>query len=141
MLLAAAALALACAGIAGARSAVKPEPGEYSGSAGAGFPVHFSVGGDRISGLRTDFEATVDCGPPAGDPPYFTFPAMTISGDDFHGSTVQHVSSGYSPSFTIKGTFETATKVTGTIHASFTYLHNALPPCNETDKFSATRSG
>ncbi len=68
-MVAAAALALV-AGAAAARSALKPEAGSYSGSAGAGFPVRFTVSGNgrAISGLRTDFEGTVNCGPPAANP-------------------------------------------------------------------------
>ena len=38
----------------------------------------------------------------------------------------------------LKGGFNTPTHAEGTINVFFTYPHNALPPCNETDPFSAT---
>ena len=37
-----------------------------------------------------------------------------------------------------KGEFKTPTHAEGTINVFFTYPHNALPPCNETDPFAAT---
>jgi hypothetical protein len=46
--------------------------------------------------------------------------------------------SGINPRYKIKGEFNTPTHAEGTINVFFTYPHNALPPCNETDSFSAT---
>jgi hypothetical protein len=134
------ACALALSGAAGATATVKPDAGSYSGSAGAGFPVSFTVSsnGKEITKLRTDFEGTVNCGPAADDPPYFDFPTLAITDDGFHGATTVTNPSGISPSYTIKGTFSTATHAGGTVHVSFSFPHNALPPCNETDAFSAT---
>ena len=65
---------------------------------------------------------------------------MAISNDSFHGAIVENASSEIPQSYTIKGTFVSATKVTGTIHVSFSYPHHALPPCNETDDFTAKRT-
>ena len=132
------ACALALVGVGGAIAAVKPDAGSYAGSAGAGFPVSFTVSsnGKEIIKLRTDFEGTINCGPPATDPPYFDFPSLELAGDSFHGATTIADRAGTSPSYTIKGTFSTATHADGTIHVFFSYPHNALPPCNETDAFS-----
>ncbi len=47
--------------------------------------------------------------------------------------------SGINPRYTLKGEFNAPTHAEGTINVFFTYPHNALPPCNETDKFSAMR--
>jgi hypothetical protein len=117
-----------------------PDSGKFTGTAGAGFHITFTVkDGKTITSLRTDFEATIDCGPPAEPAPYFTFPAIEVSGGDFHGSTTVVNAGGTSPTFTIKGSFTSATKASGTIHESFSYPKNALPPCSETDTFKAER--
>jgi hypothetical protein len=120
----------------------KPDPGRYTGNIGAGFPVHFVVSssGKTITGLTTDFEGTVNCGPPADDPPYFHFPTLTIDDGAFKGTTVEDAGSDIAPVYTIKGHFTTPGRAEGTIHVSFSFPHNALPPCNETDSFSAKRA-
>ena len=132
---------VAAGGVARADSAVKPDPGSYLGSAGAGFPVSFKVGdgGTEITGLRTDFEGTVNCGPGSNNPPYFDFPTLRLLDGSFTGHTSVLWASGISPSYTIKGTFGSPTRATGTIHVYFTYPHNALPPCEETDAFSVAK--
>jgi hypothetical protein len=128
-------------GAARADAAVKPDAGSYSGSAGAGFPVSFKVGdgGKEITRLRTDFEGTVNCGPASDNPPYFDFPTLSILDDSFKGQTSVLWGSGINPSYTIKGTFSSPTRANGTIHVYFTYPHNALPPCEETDSFSVAK--
>jgi hypothetical protein len=136
-----AALALICAiAAAGAVAAeLTPETGTYKGSAGVGFPLSFAVAahGSEIVHLRTDFEGTVNCGPPSDTPSYFTFPALTIRRDHFEGETSVTNPSGISPRYTIKGDFASASEVGGQIRVQFSFPHNALPPCDETDRFSA----
>ncbi len=129
-------------GAARADSAVRPDVGSYAGSAGAGFPVSFKVGegGKDLTGLRTDFEGTVNCGPGANNPPYFEFPRLAILDGRFSGHTTVLWASGITPSYTIKGTFSSPTHAAGTIHVYFAYPHDALPPCEETDAFSVARA-
>ncbi len=128
-------------GVAAAKSPVKPRPGDYSGDVGA-FTLSFKVSpnGEKLTGLRTDFQGTVNCGPPDDEPLFFDFPTLAIASGRFDGETVMN-NSGINPRYTIKGEFNTPTHAEGTINVFFTYPHNALPPCNETDKFSATRRG
>ncbi len=125
-------------GMAVAKSIVKPRPGSYSGDVGV-FTLSFKVSpnGEKLTGLRTDFQGTVNCGPPDDEPLFFDFPTLAIASGDFDGETVMN-NSGINPRYTIKGEFNTPTHAEGTINVFFTFPHNALPPCNETDKFSAT---
>jgi hypothetical protein len=142
-ILAAALLAVTIAavggGVATAKSPVKPRPGAYSGDVGA-FTLSFKVSpnGEKLTGLRTDFQGTVNCGPPDDEPLFFDFPTLAIASGRFDGETVMN-NSGINPRYTLKGEFNTPTHAEGTINVFFTYPHNALPPCNETDKFSAMR--
>jgi hypothetical protein len=128
--------ALLVSPLAGALSTAKPDPGSYSGKVGV-FPLHFSVSanGKTILGLKTDSEATIDCGSPGLSPPYFTFGPLAINGDSFHGTTKSPDGSSY----TITGTFDSATKASGKMNVIFKFRKNALPPCNETDQFAAKR--
>lgn len=138
-MLLAAAIAVLCGGVAVAKSPVKPRPGAYSGDVGA-FTLSFKVtpNGEKLAGLRTDFQGTVNCGPPDDEPLFFDFPTLAIASGRFDGETVMN-NSGINPRYTLKGEFNTPTHAEGTINVFFTYPHNALPPCNETDKFSAMR--
>jgi hypothetical protein len=132
-------IAAVSGGVAVAKSPVKPSPGAYSGDVGV-FTLSFKVSpnGEKLTGLRTDFQGTVNCGPPDDEPVFFDFPALAIASGRFDGETVIN-NSGINPRYTIKGEFNTPTHAEGTINVFFTFPHNALPPCNETDKFSATR--
>src|SRR5271154_5187353 len=64
--IAVAALVLIASATAGS---VKPKPGRFQGNSGA-FSVGFKVSSSskQITGLRTDFQATVSCGPPSSIP-------------------------------------------------------------------------
>ena len=137
-MLLAAMVAVLGGGVAMAKSAVKPRPGSYSGDVGV-FTLSFKVSpnGEKLTGMRTDFQGTVNCGPPDDESPFFDFPTLAIASGDFDGETVMN-NSGINPRYTIKGEFNTPTHAEGTINVFFTFPHNALPPCNETDKFSAT---
>lgn len=137
-MLLAAMVAVLGGGVAVAKSAVKPRSGSYSGDVGV-FTLSFKVlpNGEKLTGLRTDFQGTVNCGPPDDEPLFFDFPTLAIRNGGFDGETVMN-NSGINPRYTIKGEFNTPTHAEGTINVSFTFPHNALPPCNETDKFSAT---
>jgi hypothetical protein len=132
-------IAAFCGGVAIAKSTVKPRPGSYSGDVGA-FTLSFKVSpnGEKLTGLRTDFQGTVNCGPPDDEPVFFDFPTLAIASGHFDGDTIMN-NSDINPRYTLKGEFNTPTHAEGTINVFFTYPHNALPPCNETDKFSAMR--
>lgn len=125
-------------GMAMAKSSFKPRPGTYAGDVGA-FTLSFKVSanGEKLTALRTDFQGTVNCGPPDDEPLFFDFPTMTIASAHFDGETAMN-NSGINPRYKIKGEFNTPTHAEGTINVFFTYPHNALPPCNETDSFSTT---
>jgi hypothetical protein len=133
------AISITGGGVAAAKSLVRPRPGAYSGDVGV-FTLSFKVSpnGEKLTGLRTDFQGTVNCGPPAEEPIFFDFPTLAIASGRFDGETVMD-NSGINPRYTLKGEFNTPTHAEGTINVFFTYPHNALPPCNETDKFSAMR--
>jgi hypothetical protein len=131
-------IAVICGSVAIAKSPIKPSPGAYSGDVGA-FTLSFKISpnGEKLTGLKTDFQGTVNCGPPDDEPVFFDFPTLAIASGRFDGETVIN-NSGINPRYTLKGEFNTPTHAEGTINVFFTYPHNALPPCNETDKFSAT---
>ena len=130
-------IAVAGGGVAVAKSSVKPRPGTYAGDVGA-FTLSFKISpnGEKLTALRTDFQGTVNCGPPDDNPLFFDFPTLAITGGHFDGETVVN-NSGINPRYRIKGEFNTPTHAEGTINVFFTYPHNALPPCDETDPFSA----
>jgi hypothetical protein len=138
VLLAAAIAAVGCS-VAAAKPAAKPKPGGYSGDVGA-FTLSFTVSpnGEKLTALRTDFQGTVNCGPPDDNALFFDFPKLAISSGRFDGEKTTNSNSEISPRYTIKGRFNTPTHAEGTINVFFTYPHNALPPCDETDPFSAT---
>lgn len=98
-----------------------------------------SPGGKRITGLRTDFQATEDCGPPSTARIHIVFPTIVIHGDSFSGATT---TTGEIPMhYSIRGIFHAPNAAAGTIGVRFTFPHNALPPCNESDSFSVKRVG
>jgi hypothetical protein len=125
-------------GVAMAKPEAKPRPGSYSGNVGV-FTLSFKVSpnSEKLTGLKTDFQGTINCGPPDDEPLFFDFPTLAIASGRFDGETVVN-NSGINPRYTIKGEFNTPTHAEGTINVFFSYPHNALPPCNETDPFSAT---
>lgn len=135
----AAAIAAVGGGVAVAKSTLEPRPGSYSGDVGA-FTLSFKISpnSEKLTALRTDFQGTINCGPPDDNPLFFDFPALTVASGRFDGERVMNSNSDISPRYTIKGAFKTPTHAEGTINVFFTYPHNALPPCNETDPFSAT---
>jgi hypothetical protein len=141
LLIATAALAETGYALAAGKAAVTPKPGNYAGFAGT-FDLGFKVTakGTKITDMSTHFEATANCGPPAENPPLVHFPALAVVKGSFHGSTGVTDPSGTSPQYSIRGTFSSPTRAGGTISVHFDYLHNALPPCNETVPFSVTRA-
>jgi hypothetical protein len=123
--------------------AVQPRTGKFSGFIGPGSRLSFTVSsrGTRITKLRSNFEGTVNCGPPANNPASFGFPELEIHHGQFSGATTVHYPSGLTPRFKISGHFTTPSKASGTMNVHFTFPHNALPPCNQTSPFSVSRSG
>jgi hypothetical protein len=127
--------------LAAGKAAVTPKTGNYAGSAGAsdlGFKV--TAKGTKITDLSTHFEATVNCGPPAENPPLVHFPTLAVVKGRFHGSTSISYGSGITPQYSIRGDFRSPTQAGGTISIHFDFPHNALPPCNETASISVTRA-
>lgn len=141
LLITAAMLGEAAYALAAGKAGVMPKTGNYAGFAGAsdiGFKV--SANGKKITDMSTHFEATVNCGPPAENPPLVHFPALAVVKGSFHGSTSVTYGGGISPQYSIRGTFSTPAHAGGTISVHFDFPHNALPPCNETASFSVTRA-
>ena len=109
-------------------------------------PERFDLGfkvtakGTKITDMSTHFEATVNCGPPAENPPLVHFPTLAVVKGSFHGSTSVTYGGGINPQYSIRGTFSTPTHAGGTISVHFDFPHNALPPCNETASISVTRA-
>ena len=131
-------LALVMMLVSTALASVGPRSGTFDGNAGA-FSVGFTVSrdGKQITGLRTDFQATEDCGPASVTQVHVVFPSISVRDGDFSGSTQ---TAGEIPMhYSIRGSFHTPTAATGTIRVHFTFPHNALPPCNESDSFSVKR--
>jgi hypothetical protein len=141
LLIATAMLAETGYALAAGKAAVTPKPGNYAGFAGT-FDLGLKViaKGMRITDLSTRYEATVNCGPPAENPPLVHFPALAVVKGSFHGSTTEIDPSGINPQYSIRGTFSTPTRAGGTISVHFDFPHNALPPCDETVQFSVARA-
>jgi hypothetical protein len=114
--------------------------GRYAGTVGT-FSITFKVENGRISHLVSNFEATTCSGlAPAEPSPYFSFPALAIKSGYFTGSTTIHDASGLSPQFTIRGSFTTPTRATGTLHEHISVPAGfGAPSCTESSKFSAKR--
>lgn len=123
------------------KAAVTPKPGNYAGIAGT-FDLGFKVPAKsmKITDMSTRYEATVNCGPPAENPPLVHFPTLAVIKGRFHGSTTLIVPSGINPQYSISGAFSTPKHAGGTISVHFDFPHNALPPCNEKVQFSVTRA-
>ncbi|MGA9284377.1 MAG: hypothetical protein WBV85_02950 [Solirubrobacteraceae bacterium] len=141
LLVAAAMLGETAYALAAGKAAVVPKTGNYAGFAGAsdiGFKV--TAKGTKIVDLSTHFEATVNCGPPAENPPLVHFPSLAVVKGSFHGSTSVTYGGGINPQYSIRGTFSSSTRAGGTISVHFDFPHNALPPCNETSQISLTRA-
>jgi hypothetical protein len=141
LLIAAAMLGETGYALAAGKAAATPKTGNYAGSAGAsdiGFEV--TAKGTKITDLSTHFEATVNCGPPAENPPLVHFPTLAVVKGSFHGSTSVSYGGGINPQYSIRGTFSSPTHAGGTISVHFDFPHNALPPCDETAPISVTRA-
>ena len=127
--------------LAAGKSSVKPRPGNYAGFAGV-FNLGFKVPakGEKVTDLTTNYEGTVNCGPPGENATQVHFPTLAVLKGSFHGSTSITYPSGISPHYSISGSFSTPTRAGGTINVHFDFPHNALPPCDETEQFSAARA-
>ncbi len=123
-----------------AGGAVKPKPGFYLGSIGA-YTLTFTVaaGGTTITNLTTDFQGNGGGCMPAPEVVQTKFAPLTIQRASFHTGKEVHFPSGISEHFTIQGKFASTTIVRGKINNSYTIT--SLPPCNDTQPFSATYVG
>ena len=119
--------------------AVTPKPGYYLGYSGA-YTLAFRVSahGATVTGLTTDFQANGGSGcMPAPEVLNVRFGSMKISAGAFHGSA--HPSSATPTTDAIRGSFASATRVTGRISSSYTIT--SLPPCHGTEPFVAQYVG
>ena len=108
--------------------------GEYSGSIGPGYPIHFKVSrnGKTIDALSVHFEAT--CLPGAGTvAPAFPFDTLAIKHGAFAGDS-SLTTPGSSMSIRLEGSFD-GMKATGKVIGRESI--KSLGSCKQTEPFTA----